>query len=199
MITKKQKNIYDYIINHIENHDYSPTLKELCDYFGLKSVATMYEHINKLVNEGLLIKRDNGKIDIPKKNQSSNDTIEIPLYGYVTAGLPIDSEVDENEKIEIPSFMNRRKSYALKVKGNSMIDEHIMDGDIVVVENLEQAWNGQTVVALIDNEEVTLKKFYREESGKIRLQPANSNFEPIILDPEQVKIQGIVVGVIRMY
>lgn len=201
MITRRQKTILDYITDHIENNGYSPTLKELCDYFDLKSVATMHEHINNLVSEGYLVKYENGKIDVPGKAEEIdfNSSSSVPLYGYITAGQPVHSIPDENERIEIPSFMYNSKCYALKVKGMSMIDEHITDGDIVVVESREVAWNGQTVVALVDNYEVTLKKYYREKDGKIRLQPANVNFEPIILEEERVKIQGIVIGVIRTY
>ncbi|MCK9225104.1 MAG: transcriptional repressor LexA [Candidatus Muirbacterium halophilum] len=199
MITKRQKQILEYIKDYIDNNGYSPTLKEICDYFGLKSVATMHEHINNIVNEGFLVKSDGGRVDIACDNSSEISENEIPFLGYVTAGKPIHAITDSVEHIEVPSYMKSSDCYALRVKGNSMIDEHIMNGDIVIVENSKVAYNGQTIVALVDDYEVTLKKFYNEKNGNIRLQPANSDFEPIILSADRVQIQGILVGIIRDY
>lgn len=201
MITKRQKQIFEYIKECIENNGYSPTLKEICDYFGLKSVATMHEHINNIVNEGLLVKSDSGRIDIAEHCISNDDSSEncIPFLGYVTAGKPIHAVTDSVEHVEVPSYMKSSDCYALKVKGDSMIDDHIMSGDIVIVENSSTALNGQTVVALVDDYEVTLKRFYREKDGKVRLQPANSKFEPIVLEEDRVQVQGILVGIIRDY
>ena len=201
MITKRQKQIFEFIKDCIENNGYSPTLKEICDYFGLKSVATMHEHINNIVSEGLLTKSDSGRIDIAEQCISDENSSEhcIPFLGYVTAGNPIHAVTDSVEHVEVPSYMRSSDCYALKVKGNSMIDEHIMNGDIIIVENAKTAYNGQTVVALVDDYEVTLKKFYTEKDGNVRLQPANSDFEPIILSENRVQIQGILVGIIRDY
>lgn len=121
--------------------------------------------------------------------------MEIPLLGSVTAGLPIDL-CNQNEQVSVPGNMVRRNTYALRVQGHSMIDDNIQDGDIIVVERRETAENGQTVVAMINGEQVTLKKFYVEREG-IRLQPANPDMEPIILKNEEIQILGIVTGVIR--
>lgn len=126
---------------------------------------------------------------------NADPMIEIPLLGRVTAGLPIDL-CDENERVSVPSNMVRRNTYALRVQGHSMIDDNIQDGDIIVVERRETAENGQTVVAMINGEQVTLKKFYVERGG-IRLQPANQEMQPIILRNEEIQILGIVTGVIR--
>ncbi|MBE9516017.1 MAG: repressor LexA [Proteobacteria bacterium] len=122
--------------------------------------------------------------------------VDIPLLGFVTAGQPVDLNED-NETVSIPANMMRKNTYALKVRGNSMIDEQICDGDIIIVQKRETAANGESVVAMINGEQVTLKKFYVEADG-IRLQPANSEMEPIYLRNEEVQILGIVTGVLRM-
>jgi len=123
--------------------------------------------------------------------------VEIPLLGAITAGNPIE-RVEDHERIKIPANMVRKNTYALKVQGHSMIDDNIQDGDIIIVEKRESAENGQSVVALINNEQVTLKKFYIEHDG-IRLQPANPDMEPILLKNEDVQVLGVVTGVIRAY
>ena len=123
--------------------------------------------------------------------------VEIPLLGTITAGNPIE-RVEDHERIKIPANMVRKNTYALKVQGHSMIDDNIQDGDIIIVEKRESAENGQSVVALINNEQVTLKKFYIEHDG-IRLQPANLDMEPILLKNEDVQVLGVVTGVIRAY
>ena len=123
------------------------------------------------------------------------DVTEIPLLGWVAAGQPVDIAVD-NEKISVPSNMVKRNSYALRVRGHSMIDDNIQDGDVIVIEKRESAANGESVIAMINGETVTLKKFYVEKQG-IRLQPANPDMEPIYLKNEEVQILGIVTGVIR--
>jgi len=123
--------------------------------------------------------------------------IEIPLEGFITAGLPIE-RVEQSENIAVPQSMVSRNTYALKVRGHSMIDDNIQDGDVVIIEKTESATNGQSVVCLINNEQVTLKKFYIERKG-IRLQPANPDMEPIFLKNEEVQILGVVSGVVRNF
>lgn len=130
-------------------------------------------------------------------NSQLNDYIEIPLLGMITAGKPIE-RVQHDENIKVPSNMVRKDTYALKVCGHSMIDDNIQDGDIIIIEKKQSAENGQSVVALINNEQVTLKKFYIEADG-IRLQPANSEMEPILLRNEEVQVLGVVTGIIRQY
>ena len=129
---------------------------------------------------------------------TSEPLIEIPLLGYITAGLPIERLEQEGESISVPANMVKRNSYALKVKGHSMIDDNIQDGDVVIIEKTESASEGQSVVCLINNEEVTLKKFYIEKNG-IRLQPANPDMQPIYLKNHEVQILGVVSGVVRKY
>ncbi len=127
----------------------------------------------------------------------SDALVEIPLLGFITAGQPIE-RVEQNETIAVPETMVRRKTYALKVRGQSMIDDNIQDGDVVIIEKTESATNGQSVVCLINNEKVTLKKFYIEKNG-IRLQPANSEMAAIFLKNEEVQILGVVSGVVRTF
>ncbi len=196
MITKRQKQVLDFVTGYQKRKGYSPSLEEICKKFKLASVSTAHFHIKKLDDLGYLTKRENKprSIDI----YTSEPMVKIPLLGMIAAGEPIET-IQQNEFIAIPKTKLPPSSevYALRVVGNSMIDENINDGDIVLVKNQSTAENGQKVVALIDNQEATLKKFYREK-GHIRLQPANKNIEPIIIDKGvPVAIQGIVLDVIR--
>ena len=135
--------------------------------------------------------------DIESVEIDAVNLVEIPLLGTITAGQPVE-RVEDHERIKIPANMVRKNTYALKVQGHSMIDDNIQDGDIIIVEKRESAENGQSVVALINNEQVTLKKFYIEHDG-IRLQPANPDMEPIRLQNEEVQVLGVVTGVIRAF
>jgi len=155
---------------------------------------------NKMNNISLLIPKKERPIwspDLDETEVELADLVEIPLLGTITAGKPIE-RIENHELVQVPSNMVRKNTYALQVQGSSMIDDNILDGDIIVVEKRISAENGQSVVALINNEQVTLKKFYIEEDG-IRLQPANPDMEPIILKNEDVQVLGIVAGVIRNF
>ncbi len=196
MVTKRQKQILDFISKFIAKNDYSPTLEEIKDHFGLSSVATIHEHLQKLKDGGYLDRPENQPRSI---NITGHETmVKIPLLGTIAAGQPIEA-IENKETIAIPQSKLPRSSeiYALRVIGNSMTDENINDGDIVLVKHQETAENGQKVVALIDNHEATLKKYYREK-GYVRLQPANKNMEPLIFrNGRDISIQGIVIDVIR--
>ena len=151
-------------------------------------------------NVSLLIPKNQRQVwpqELSEIETQSMEMIEIPLLGTITAGQPIE-RVETNDLVQVPANMVRKNTYALKVCGSSMIDDNIMDGDVIVVEKTSSAENGQSVVALINNEQVTLKKFYIEADG-IRLQPANTEMEPIILKNEDVQVLGIVSGVIRSF
>ncbi len=197
MVTKKQKRIYDFVTKYTGKNGYSPTHEEIKKRFKLRAVSTVYQHIKALESKGLLEKQLNQHrgISVPR----SERLVAIPLLGNITAGQPmtlfdIPKETIAVAKSKIPPSS---EVYALRVIGNSMIDENINDGDIVLVRQQETAENGQKVVALIDNHEATLKKYYRER-GYIRLQPANKNMEPIIIRRgRDIAIQGIVLDVIR--
>lgn len=195
MITKRQKQVFDFIKTYIARKEYAPSLEEIKKYLRLSSVSTAHHHVRALEKLGYLRKEYNHPRAIyPYENEKM---VQIPLLGRIAAGKPIEA-VQEKETIAIPKSKIPPLSevYALRVIGDSMIDENINDGDVVLVKYQNVAENGQKVVALIDDQEATLKKFYQER-GYIRLQPANKNIEPIIIRKDRdIKIQGIVVDVI---
>lgn len=195
-LTKRQKQIYDFIKSYIDNKGFSPTLEEIKKHFRLSSLSTIHQHIGALADKDFITKDDNLARSISLVEKTS-DLIKIPLLGTIAAGKPIEA-IQEKETIAVPKAKLPRSGelYALRVVGNSMVDENINDGDIVVIKNQSVAENGQKVVALIDNHEATLKKFYREKR-KIRLQPANSAMEPIMIEPSRLLIQGVVVDIIK--
>src|SRR3989344_5843909 len=195
--TPKQKQIFDFVTNYTNKKGFSPTHEEIGKKFEL-AVSTIHEHLSALERKGY-IKKDPGHartIQIITQNQNSG-LVKIPLLGAIAAGQPIET-IQTNETIAVPrDKVPSGNIYALKVVGNSMIDENINDGDIVLVREQSTADNGQKVVALINNSEATLKKFYKER-GHIRLQPANKNMEPIIIrNGKDISVQGIVLDVIR--
>lgn len=194
MLTKRQKQILDYIKKFIDKNDYAPTLEEIRRHFRLSSVSTIHQHIEAIKSKGYLDKLENHPRAINITKQKS--ILEIPLLGIITAGKPIEAIEIPNETITIPKNELGKfgKHYALRVQGNSMINEGISDGDIVIIRKQASAENGQTVVAIIDDNEATLKKIYREKN-RIRLQPANPTLFPFYRN--EVEIRGIVVKVIR--
>ena len=196
MITKRQKQVLDFITAYQKRNGYATSLDEIRKKFKLASVSTAHFHVSKLRDLGYLAKEENKprSIDVVKREAM----IRIPLLGTIAAGQPIEA-IQDKEMIAVPKSKLPRSSevYALRVVGNSMVDENINDGDIVLVRQQETAENGQKVVALIDNHEATLKKFYKEK-GHVRLQPANKDMEPLIFrNGRDVSIQGIVLDVIR--
>jgi repressor LexA len=197
-ITKKQKEILDYITEFISVNGYSPSYREIADYFGLSSPATIFEHIKGLEDKGF-IKAENKKarsIKIFNEKKKEIPALELPLVGLITAGEPIEA-IEERETISIPvGLVDSINSFVLKVKGESMIGEGIFDGDYVVCERNYYPKNGDVVVALLNNEYATLKKYFREKT-RIRLQPANPNMKPIF--SKNPVIQGIVKAIFRKY
>lgn len=197
-LTPKQLRILTLIRDYQRKHGYSPTMQELADVLGVTKV-TVFEHVSGLEKKGLLRRSRHrarsleltSRVAFPDESGSS-----LPLVGLIAAGSPIEA-VENPEQVNLDElFSTRSGNFVLKVRGDSMIDEQIRDGDLVVVERRNTARNGETVVALLEDGEATLKKYYRE-SGRIRLQPANPNFQPIYAD--NVTIQGVVIGVIRTY
>jgi repressor LexA len=203
VIYRKQKQILDFVRQHIQAYGYAPTLKQIADSIGVSSLATVHEHLQTLEAKGL-IKRKPGKtraIQLPDEVynfQEIRAEIVVPILGFVAAGAPIEPYTDPTAVMSIPgAFASKNKRvYVLQVKGESMIEEHIQDGDHVVIEETDNAKNGEIVVALLDNGMATLKRFYKEAS-RIRLEPANSTMSPIFV--RNVKIQGKLVGLIRKY
>lgn len=196
-LTKRQKQIYDYTKSYINKKGFSPTLEEIKKHFRLSSLSTIHQHIGTLADKGFITKDDNSARGISLVEKAAK-LVKIPLLGTIAAGQPIEA-IQDKEMIAVPQNKLARSGefYALRVVGNSMIDEGINNGDVVLVKQQAVADNGQKVVALIDNHEATLKKFYKER-GHIRLQPANKNMEPLIFrNGRDVSIQGIVLDVIR--
>jgi repressor LexA len=200
-LTKRQSEILKYLQEHIRDRGYAPSFEEIADHFSFQSLATVHEHLTNLERKGYIHRTHNESRAIevlPPKGQSG--ATEIPLLGAVAAGSPIES-LNSNESIAVPDQLLPRRgpNYALKVQGSSMIDEHIVDGDFVVVHGKQTADNGEMVIALVNGSEATVKRFYREQGGWIRLQPANPTMEPLRFQERDVLIQGVVVGVIRKY
>ncbi|HTO06245.1 MAG TPA: transcriptional repressor LexA [Myxococcota bacterium] len=198
-LTKRQKEIFDFVCEYLERAGYAPSLEEIGEKFGLSSVATVHKHVQNLVDKGLLRKAWNRSRSIEVvREQQSGSGIEIPLLGRVAAGQPIEA-VATSDSISVPTDMvGRRDCFALRVTGDSMIDDHIMDGDIVVLESRKLPHAGETVVALVRGEECTLKRFY-QDGGKIRLVPANERLSPMEFPAEDVQVQGVVVGLLRRF
>ena len=198
-LTKRQREILDYLNEFIEQHGYAPSLEEIGRRFGLSSLATVHKHLTNLQDKGFIRRAWNRSRSVELvPTRMGGRALDLPLLGYVAAGAPIEAVVS-NETVTVPEdLVGTRDTYALRVRGNSMIDEQIRDGDLVVVEDRQMAHNGEMVIALLEGAEVTLKKFYRE-NGHIRLQPANDAVAPIIMRADKVQVQGVVVGVMRRY
>lgn len=199
-LTKRQRQMLDHIQKFINENGYSPTLEEIGAMMGLSSPATVHKHLQNLESKGMVRRKANHSraLELPPSATAKPSKL-LPMLGYVAAGAPIEA-VETPETMEVPrEFTGRAESFVLKIKGNSMIDDGIHDGDWIIVEKRETAQTGQTVVALVDNESATVKRYYAEGRGKVRLQPANSKMKPMIYPASKVKIQGIVVGLLRKY
>mgnify|MGYP001558598144 CR=1 FL=1 len=201
VIYKRQQQILDFIKQFIQKNSSAPTLRQIAEAIGVSSLATVHEHLHTLEEKGL-IKRRTGKaraIEIQSDEVDfKHEGFEAPILGFIAAGLPIEPYTDPNATMNIPvSFASGKKRvYVLQVRGQSMIDDHISDGDYVVVEQTETADDGEIVVALLDNGMATLKRIFKEAT-RIRLQPANATMQPIFV--KNVRIQGKVVGLVRRY
>jgi len=198
-LTKRQREILDYLNDFIQQHGYAPSLEEIGRRFGLSSLATVHKHLTNLQEKGFIKRAWNRSRSVELlPTRAGGRALELPLLGYVAAGAPIEA-VTGTETIAVPEdLVGKRDTYVLQVKGDSMIDEQIRDGDYVVVEDRKTATNGEMVIALLGGADVTLKKFYKD-NGRIRLQPANPAIQPLIIPADQVQVQGVVVGVMRKY
>jgi len=201
---KKQKQILEYISQYIQSEGHSPTLQGIADAMGLSSLATVHEHLKALESKGV-IKRYDGTVRgieiLDDRFESEINSITLPLVGYIAAGEPIEAIENSMERVSVAADMvsKSRRCYVLQVKGDSMIEEKIFDGDFVVIQQQDTAKAGEIVVALIDNEFATLKTIYFEDNGLVRLQPANPKMDPIYVEPDRLTVQGKVTGVIRRY
>jgi repressor LexA len=198
-LTRRQREIYDFVRDYVTSRGYSPSLEEIGAHFGLSSVATVHKHVQHLVEKGWLRKAWNRSRSVEPVESDPSGYVALPLLGLVAAGAPIEA-IEVEERVAVPREMVRRRqeSFALRVRGDSMIEEHICDGDIIVVESRSEARNGETVVALIRGSEATLKKFYRR-GAKVVLEPANQALRPIEVPASEVQIRGTVRGLLRSY
>jgi repressor LexA len=200
-LTKRQKEILDFLEGFLAENGYAPSFEEIARHFGYTSLATVHEHLENLKQKGYIRKSYNASRSLELVPAGlSAAAVELPLLGTVAAGYPIEA-IQDAETIAVPEdFLSRGgEHYVLKVRGDSMIDEQIRDGDYVVVNARKTATNGEMVVALVGGEAATVKKFYRETGGKIRLQPANVTMPPMFYREHEVMVQGIVIGVLRRY
>src|SRR3982750_4103545 len=200
-LTKRQREILNYLTAYTDQNGYAPSFEEIAEQFSYNSLATGHEHLSNLERKGYIKRSYNESRAIEiLPSDATPHAVELPLLGTVAAGAPIEA-VTGQESLAVPdSFVGRGGShYVLRVRGMSMIDEQIRDGDFVVVNERHRADNGETVIALLDGNGATVKKFYRERDGRIRLQPANQSMDPIFVNENDVKIQGVVVGVLRRY
>lgn len=200
-LTKRQKEILDFLEGFLAENGYAPSFEEIARHFGYTSLATVHEHLENLKQKGYIRKSYNASRSLELvPSGSTAAAVELPLLGSVAAGYPIET-IQDNESLAVPEELLGRggEHYVLRVKGDSMIDEQIKDGDYVIVNARRAANNGEMVVALVGGEAATVKKYYREQGGRIRLQPANVTMPPMFYREHEVMVQGIVVGVIRRY
>ena len=197
-LTRRQQSVFDYLREHHALGYPAPTLDELCEALNLRSRGSMHKHIQALVQAGLVEPMSGKQRGVRLSRQSATGPEQLPLFGYIAAGKPIEA-IDNPESIEVPAVLQSGKPcYVLKVRGDSMVEDGILDGDWVIIEQRNHADDGEIVVALIDGSEATLKRI-TQRPGKIRLSPANSAMKPMAYQPQRVRIQGVVVGQMRTY
>jgi repressor LexA len=204
-ITKRQRQVYDFIADFVQQHNYTPSYQEIGDGLGLSSLATVHKHISNLEKKGLLNRDYNRSRSIDlvppkgrmKQAMAVNTGMVLPLLGRIAAGQPIEA-IERPETISLADFVRSKEVFVLEVRGDSMQDEAILSGDYVLVEKTKIAHNGDIVVALVEGSDATLKRFYRE-GEKIRLQPSNARMKPIMVHARDCDIQGRVIGVLRKY
>ncbi len=198
-ITRRQKDVLDFLSGFTQRKGYSPSYEEIAAGLGLNSLATVHKHITNLHNKGLLQRTHNRSrsIDVLSSRPPKRQSDRLPLLGRIAAGKPVEA-IESAESISLSEIIGSREVFALEVRGDSMRDEHIVDGDYVLVERTSTAREGEIIVALVDGTDATLKRFYRE-GALIRLQPSNAQMAPIYAPAERVAIQGKVLGMLRKY
>ncbi len=201
-LTRRQREVLDFIESYIQEKGFPPSVRDIAARFGLVSAAGVHKHIKALVKKQFLTKSDylSRSLRVVGRQESPSRVVELPLVGYVAAGRPIEALQQSGETLSVPGDLAGGKpgAYALQVRGDSMIEDGILDGDYVIMEPREEANNGEVVVALLNGQEATLKRFYQEK-GHIRLQPANAALAPIIVTDQELRVQGVVVGIWRRY
>lgn len=205
-LTRRQKEVMDFLSEFIAKNGYSPSYEEVASGLGLASLATVHKHVQALESKQYLRRNYNHSrsLEISERFYSEEKARKpaplpgVPLMGRIAAGVPVEA-VANPEMLQFSDFVGHEGTFALRVRGDSMIDDHICDGDFVLVEKTGSVRNGDIVVALVDGSETTLKRYYAEADGRIRLQPANASMEPIYVDPSQLEIQGRLLAVMRKY
>jgi repressor LexA len=200
-LTKRQREILTYLAGYSEANGYAPSFEEIAEHFNYNSLATVHEHLSNLERKGYIKRSYNESRAIEiLPSEAMPRAVELPLLGAVAAGVPIEA-IAHDETVTVPESFVRPggNHYVLRVRGNSMIDEQIRDGDFVVVNERRSADNGEMVIAMLHGTSATVKKLFRERDGRIRLQPANDTMEPIYVHENDISIQGVVVGVLRRY
>jgi repressor LexA len=204
-LTKRQKQVLDFIANFVEEKGYCPSYDEIARGLSLASLATVHKHISVLETKNYLKRGFNQSRSLelsPKylqeQRRSRPAPMEIPLLGRIAAGSPVEA-IEQREVLSFADFAGNGDTFALQVRGNSMIEDHICDGDMILLERVAEAHDGDIVVALVSGSETTLKRFYREPHGMVRLQPANSALQPILVPAADVRIQGRLLAVMRKY
>jgi repressor LexA len=198
-LTRRQREVLNVIQEFIDANGYSPSLEEIGGSLGLSSVATVHKHVTHLVEKGLVRRVWNQNRSIDLVREENGKAFDLPLVGTIAAGLPLEA-VPTTETLTVPADMvsGRGRTFVLKIQGESMIGEQIREGDYVVIEERQLARDGETVVALVDGTDATLKRIYRE-GATVRLQPSHPTMAPIVLPADRVQVQGVVVGLIRKY
>lgn len=200
-LTKRQREILNYLATYSEQNGYAPSFEEIAESFNYSSLATVHEHLSNLERKGYIKRAYNESRAIEiLPSEVTPRALELPILGSVAAGQPIEA-TEHGDTMTVPDSFIRRggNHYVLRVRGNSMIDEQIRDGDFVVVNERRSVDNGEMVIALMNGSSATVKKFYRERDGRIRLQPANDTMPPMYVHENDISIQGVVVGVLRRY
>jgi repressor LexA len=206
-LTKRQKEVLDFIADFVEQNGYSPSYEELAHGLNLASLATVHKHIQalesrnylrRLFNQSRSLEVSSKYMQERRKSRQAAGSTEVPLAGRIAAGSPVEA-IEGQETLQFADFAGKGDTFALEVSGESMIEDHILSGDYVLVERAQQANDGEIVVALVGGRETTLKRIYHEPGGRIRLQPANASMHPIVVDGDQVEIQGRVLAVLRKY
>ncbi len=211
-LTRRQWQVLEFIAGFIREHSYSPSYEEVCEGLGVSSLATVHKHVSTLEQKGFLVRGPHQSRSIEfgqryyqearkRAREQRNMAAAVgtlPLLGRIAAGRPLEA-VENPETISLADFAGRKEVFVLQVKGDSMIEEHILDGDYILVERTQAAHNGEVVVALVEGVEATLKRFFREPDGQVRLQPSNPEMLPLIVPAEAIQIQGRLIGVLRRY
>ena len=196
-LTDRQREIYEFIRNKIESRGYPPTVREIGEAFEIQSPNGVMCHLNALVKKGLILREEKSARAIQLVDHRPPGSVELPMCGKVAAGMPLQAVEELEERLNLGDLFAGPDHFVLQVRGESMIEDHIDDGDYVVIRSRETAENGERVVAMIDNE-ATLKRFYQDKNGRITLHPANGSMKPIAVNPEsETRVLGVLVGVLR--